>query len=209
MRRTLPSYPSLCLLLVTCGAVGPVLVAGCQSTTDSSSEERDVAERDARADGEEASADARSDASEALDASVDGRVESVALRYEFGNQIVGSIVTIRSTGAVEHGERTCCPPRTDMIGETNLDTAKLSAFEKWVAAAATGALAVEEGGLSAEGSRSGELVVFTKDGRRVPIHLVERSATPGGKDKVTRNMSPEALSIRDLVAGLAQQDMDP
>ncbi|MCA9672563.1 MAG: hypothetical protein KC503_43510 [Myxococcales bacterium] len=129
----------------------------------------------------------------------DGTKTDVLVHYSFGNQIEGSELTIFVDGRIEHGERSCCPPKTEPQLQPSLGAAELSDLSAKVAAAALVASKSTTGSPTALGSNAGELIAYTADGTRLVLREVVRALQPGDADTINYNPSADAAAIRDLV----------
>jgi hypothetical protein len=138
--------------------------------------------------------------------SIDCSGEAI-LHYEFHNQIVGSQLDITTAGVLTHVEHDCCPPADHPIDEEPLPAEALADLLDRIEAASHGALHVEEGTPTAEGSLSGTLQVCTAAGAGVILRDVARNDTAGGLDVVTVNEAAPALEIRQFVEAIVTQDM--
>jgi hypothetical protein len=131
---------------------------------------------------------------------------NVLIDYSYGNQIAGSTLQILADGSVIHGERTCCPPHTDMNEET-LDSATLTALQEWIADAASGTVLTTQGHPTALGSSSGTLLAF-HNGQTLTVHTIERGdAAAHEKDNVNQNQSAGARQIEILVNSFVIKQM--
>lgn len=133
----------------------------------------------------------------------DAMSSGVVLSYSFGNQIVGSTLTIFDTGAVVHSERVCCPPTTDTVDDV-VDATTLSALQADVAAVAAAGTTATIGGPSCLGCKSGEVTVFN-GGQE---HVVKAIHGDLGDDQIViTSDAPEATDILALVRGMVDVDI--
>lgn len=127
----------------------------------------------------------------------DGGVATVLLRYHYGNQIVGSQLSIEVTGSVAHEERTCCPPTFSAVAQSPLGATDLEQLRHDIDAV-TRAVTVEAlGEPSSAGSKSGELVVYGRNGRPYIVREIRRTSVE--RDAVTATSAPEGRRILGLV----------
>lgn len=119
--------------------------------------------------------------------------------YRFGNQITGSTLTVFDDGSIHHSERICCPPRAEPVEEANLSQEGLNQLLKWIDIASRASQASLEGGQSAEGSSSGELIAFDKNGKAVNIRTIEFGHGHGDLQAIHYNTAPESREIEKFV----------
>ncbi len=134
------------------------------------------------------------------------QAKELLVKYRYGNQIYGSELQIFDDGSVAHGERTCCPPHTDNIPETNLSTTKVIELKDWIQGAALGNIVSTSGHQTAEGSESGRLTAG-QNGVEILVHVIERGTGADPKDQVRMNQSTEAGLIETLVNSYVKNPM--
>ena len=98
---------------------------------------------------------------------VSARDGGVMVTSTWGNQIVGSQITIFETGRYTTSERVCCPPTFTYDGG-QLTAVELGALSLDVRNARAGMLEISDGGTSA-GDRYGLATSFDLDGTATPI----------------------------------------
>lgn len=123
----------------------------------------------------------------------------IVLKYQFGNQVSGTELSIDHVGVVRHAERTCCPPHAVQKNNALLEKTELEHLLLEIEGAKNGVQEVSQGSPTTLGSPSGYLQVLTVEGDEVNISRIERNPTIGSPDKVTTNISQEARAIQDLV----------
>jgi hypothetical protein len=133
---------------------------------------------------------------------------SELVSFTSGNQIHGSVVTIFSDGTVEHGERTCCPPRVETVTEERLTAVQLSHLESLIRASAPTPLLIKDGSPTTFGSQSGELLAYL-NGKPLIIFQVERNSQPGQLNIVTYNPAPTASEIKKMVEAYVKDPLVP
>ena len=122
--------------------------------------------------------------------------------YKFGNQQTGSTLTIFSDGTIVHGERTCCPTRTDQISEPRLTATQLNQLNAEITGASKGMLNAQDGGELKSVSNYGALYAF-KNKRPIIIYEVEPVA---GRFSLTTNQAREASMILKFVTNYTKVD---
>lgn len=133
--------------------------------------------------------------------------KELIIDYSYGNQIFGSTLKIYDDGSIEHGERTCCPPHTDRVPESDLNPGKLADLKDWIREAAVGIVISPAGRATAEGSESGSLTAFQSGGAEVTVHVIARGTGKNPIDQVRKNRSDGANRIEDLVNSYVKNRM--
>lgn len=123
------------------------------------------------------------------------------LEYTFGNSNEASTLQIFSDGTITHGERSCCPKRTEQVPETKLSSAQLAQLQADIEAASNGKLKANVTDMKSV-TNTGSLYVY-KNSRPIIVLEVEPSA---GNITVTTNQAVQASNILRLVASYTKID---
>ena len=121
------------------------------------------------------------------------------IKYAFGNQVTGSTLVVNSDGIISHGERTCCPPRTDHVTHTTLAKAEVVWLNLLVEGAELGSQSTFGIGQSGPGSSAGHLVVYGLSDKKTNIRTIEFGNGSGSPQPVDFNTAEEAREIEKFV----------
>lgn len=129
------------------------------------------------------------------------------LKYDYGNQIQGSSLTVFDDGSIDHEERTCCPPQSSQITESNLSVNDRGMLINAIKTAGSPKLQLSgHGHLTLFGSMSGSLIVYD-GGTAINIKTIKRNSTIGDPDMVITNHSSGARWILRLVESYVKNKM--
>lgn len=129
------------------------------------------------------------------------------IEYQFGNQITGSTFVVNTDGSISHGERTCCPPRTDKVIHDTLAQSDLEKLSLLIEGAKVGSQSTFGAGSSGNGSSAGSLIVYDLKGEKINIRTIGFGDGAGGLQPVDFNTSSEAREIEKFVFDNVVQKM--
>ncbi len=131
----------------------------------------------------------------------------VLLKFEFGNQITRSYLTIFDNGTIERRER--LQPGKPLVTSPEISLTETSKKQLTDALEAVekGNQSTEPGNKTSLGSSSGSLVGYTAGGVPLTVRVITRGNGMGSRDTVKFSTTPEARWIEKLVNSVVERKM--
>jgi len=134
----------------------------------------------------------------------DQNPNNLLLDYAYGNQVIGSTLTIDALGVTTRSERICCPPTTTPTDTVDLGFSQIAGLRADIeAVAAADEVANKELGPFAEGASVGSVTVY----RNGYAYVVMAYENQGDRVRITSVANDARTRILALVNGIVDVDL--